>query len=877
MSAWVKWPTCIRGIEGVTCLAGVVNTSVSLQGALFAEIRNRIHQEKVWNAAGNWMVAIYCRGSLRRLISLRGWCGDSPNNPHFSQDWKCWRSLGTILISPWRILSGRTPAIRFSSTGSRCYNMCRPHGCWSCFVPQGTTWVVEPSAPRLFCEENATAMWLHSDFSVEDWWHRTDCEHTCRSCRVKDAQRHADSTDRVLIQLSRLSVNDHLCGECWSDRCCATPHRLPKEVLTLPERLWNSNTITERIFQCGKKIEFQKLIVRNFSSTLPDNGRSCGWERLLTQNLKEYSSSKRLKWCACAYHVSHWTRGRCTQTTPRACRTSRDTERAGRRLRTRRETTDSCLRFPKVDALAEEQPNTHPSSLPLTSPFRPDSLTSSWNLAVVDLDRGWPPLLGVADAARRRWSRDPVHASSSAAPRRRIPTSPLQFFCFWQPPISTRVCACSKEHVLVIVCSPWVKTALTARAHVQRWDETPVGSGYLASAVTTHLDTSYLQNFATSPLTLPPTSFPQLRPRNAWSMKENFQPLVTGIVVLPSWLPQHFDWYRRGQNLLFFSAARPHIQLIRFCLRSITSQVFCPRSLQAFGSPEQHQLTPLLWKFRVQLLSSHPRSHLPAHLVALLVCHFREPLEKFVRRPLAHHIRNSHSEYFHAPLASKSCHVQAVQHNLVVGFELSSLIIYFSSRASFSHLLYQWRWFFKIQFSLQTLPLGSGVLPFPNHVRRRLIRTIWAACSHSPFFWKHFFEFPLPREPASVWPYSFDNQSQQSGSISHFDSAVRWNCDTSFSGHALCSGICRCHLRLWPCPPRAPLALFVGGVKFCVVPSDRSFWRFAKWSAFYLSSTLHTCWCLIIVFVPTTFPTICLRSTFGFWYMQSRVNWWWAT
>ena len=39
-----------------------------------------------------------------------------------------------------------------------------------------------------------------------------------------------------------------------------------------------------------KKIEFQKLIVRNFSSTLPDNGRSCGWERLLTQNLKEYSS-----------------------------------------------------------------------------------------------------------------------------------------------------------------------------------------------------------------------------------------------------------------------------------------------------------------------------------------------------------------------------------------------------------------------------------------------------------------------------------------------------------------------------------------------------------------------------------------------------------
>ena len=115
-------------------------------------------------------------------------------------------------------------------------------------------------------------------------------------------------------------------------------------------------------------------------------------------------------------------------------------------------------------------------------------------------------------------------------------------------------------------------------------------------------------------------------------------------------------------------------------------QVFCPRSLQAFGSPKQHQLTPLPCNLRVQLLSSHPRSRLPAHLVALLVCHFRELLEKFVRRHLAHQIRSSHSEYVHAPLASKSCHVQAVQHSLVVGFELSCLIIDFTLRASFSHL-----------------------------------------------------------------------------------------------------------------------------------------------------------------------------------------------
>ena len=48
MDASVGGPTWVRGIEGVTCLAGIVNASVSLQGALFAEIRIGIHQGKVW-------------------------------------------------------------------------------------------------------------------------------------------------------------------------------------------------------------------------------------------------------------------------------------------------------------------------------------------------------------------------------------------------------------------------------------------------------------------------------------------------------------------------------------------------------------------------------------------------------------------------------------------------------------------------------------------------------------------------------------------------------------------------------------------------------------------------------------------------------------
>ena len=52
-------------------------------------------------------------------------------------------------------------------------------------------------------------------------------------------------------------------------------------------------------------------------------------------------------------------------------------------------------------------------------------------------------------------------------------------------------------------------------------------------------------------------------------------------------------------------------------------------------------------KIRVQLLSSHPRSRFRAHLVALLVCLFREMLEKLTRRHLAHHIRSRNAESAH--------------------------------------------------------------------------------------------------------------------------------------------------------------------------------------------------------------------------------------
>ena len=43
--------------------------------------------------------------------------------------------------------------------------------------------------------------------------------------------------------------------------------------------------------------------------------------------------------------------------------------------------------------------------------------------------------------------------------------------------------------------------------------------------------------------------------------------------------------FRRGQELLFFLASRSHFQLIRFFREASTSQIFCPRSLEAFGSP----------------------------------------------------------------------------------------------------------------------------------------------------------------------------------------------------------------------------------------------------------------------------------------------------
>ena len=124
-------------------------------------------------------------------------------------------------------------------------------------------------------------------------------------------------------------------------------------------------------------------------------------------------------------------------------------------------------------------------------------------------------------------------------------------------------------------------------AHIMH--RTPIESGYPASAVTTHHTKQESHRItrtwtprhceilhATSPLTLRPQTAQCLRP------EETFQPLVTGIVTLPPWHPQHFDGLRSRQELLFFSASRSHFHLF---FRSSTSQVVCPRSLRAFGSP----------------------------------------------------------------------------------------------------------------------------------------------------------------------------------------------------------------------------------------------------------------------------------------------------
>ena len=177
--------------------------------------------------------------------------------------------------------------------------------------------------------------------------------------------------------------------------------------------------------------------------------------------------------------------------------------------------------------MSEEQPNTHPSSLPLTSPFRPNSLTSPWNLAVVDLDRGWPPLLGVADAARRRWSpwtlctlRQALHQDVGFPPLLTnfsflTTTNRDPFLCMLQG-TCLGDCLLSVSQDCVI-------------ARVQFRDEMRHPLRAVTSSVQsqTHQTTKKVRDsqqlrhlitakcYATSPLTLPPTSFPQLRPRKA--------------------------------------------------------------------------------------------------------------------------------------------------------------------------------------------------------------------------------------------------------------------------------------------------------------------------------------------------------------------------
>ena len=52
----------------------------------------------------------------------------------------------------------------------------------------------------------------------------------------------------------------------------------------------------------------------------------------------------------------------------------------------------------------------------------------------------------------------------------------------------------------------------------------------------------------TFPVTLPTISFPRLQTAQCPRPEENFQPL-SGIVILPSWLPQHFDGLRSRHQL----------------------------------------------------------------------------------------------------------------------------------------------------------------------------------------------------------------------------------------------------------------------------------------------------------------------------------------
>ena len=204
-------------------------------------------------------------------------------------------------------------------------------------------------------------------------------------------------------------------------------------------------------------------------------------------------------------------------------------------------------------------------------------------------------MLGVADAARRRWSpwtpctfRQALHQDVG------FPTSPQQFLSLTTTNRDPFLCLLQGTCLgdcLLSVCQD------CAIARVQFRDEMRHPLRAVTSSVQSqHIkqtkkvtDSQQLRHLITAKfcyftahasahfLSSTPTA-------QCLKHEEIFQPLVTGIVVLPLWLPQHVDGYRRGEEFLFFRS-RPHIQLIRFFLRSMTSKVFCPRSLQAFGSP----------------------------------------------------------------------------------------------------------------------------------------------------------------------------------------------------------------------------------------------------------------------------------------------------
>ena len=69
-----------------------------------------------------------------------------------------------------------------------------------------------------------------------------------------------------------------------------------------------------------------------------------------------------------------------------------------------------------------------------------------------------------------------------------------------------------------------------------------------------------------------------------WSQKPP-NPLVKETVICTSWFPQHVDGLRSRRVILSFFGLEIPLSSFSFLLRSNSSQVACPRSLRAFGSP----------------------------------------------------------------------------------------------------------------------------------------------------------------------------------------------------------------------------------------------------------------------------------------------------